>query len=81
MTARKTKVYYNSDRTRRMFYDPAYRLWTMLDIDEDGDQEGSVSYYARRKVAFERFESKNDLASCLLARNTSVVDIVRGTER
>ena len=46
------KAYYNSGRTKRMFYDNSIRFWTMLEIDLDGNQIVDAAYHASRRIAF-----------------------------
>ena len=46
------KAYYNSGRTKRMFYDNPIRFWTMLEIDLDGNQIGDAAYHVSRRIAF-----------------------------
>ncbi len=40
-------------RTRRIWYDPHLRFWTMQERDRRGNQVGDVEYTADRKLAFD----------------------------
>ena len=39
--------------TRRIWYDPGLRLWTMQERDRRGNQVGDVDYTPDRKTAFD----------------------------
>jgi hypothetical protein len=37
---------------RRVWYDRRQRLWTMLKLDANGDQQGDADYTSNRELAF-----------------------------
>ena len=51
------KAYTNAAKTKRMFYNPRIRLWTMLEIDVDGDEVCGIptQYFSDRRLAFKVF--------------------------
>ena len=44
------KTYHNTDRSRRAYYDPHLRMWTMLELDREGNQIGNAEYHKSRTV-------------------------------
>jgi len=45
------KVYEHGPR--RMWYDPHLRLWTIVTVDEGGNQIGDAEYENQRELAFQ----------------------------
>ena len=45
------KTYTSEDGFRETFYDHHIRLWTMIDLDDDGYQIGCADYTVDRKEA------------------------------
>jgi len=56
------KAYTNAAKSKRMFYNPRIRLWTMLEIDADGDEIWNIptQYFSDRRLAFKVFEHAID---------------------
>jgi hypothetical protein len=51
------KTYHNADQSKRLFYDPSIKSWTMLSLDTEGNQVGSADYCHNRSHAFEWLNS------------------------
>lgn len=47
------KTYENDGKSRRVWYDPCLRLWTLQCLDPAGYQVGEVEYAVTKSDAFE----------------------------
>ena len=46
------KTYHNASGTKRIFYNPHIRSWTLQNIDKDGNQIGDADFCHNRQTAF-----------------------------
>ena len=46
------KTHDNKTRSKRIWFDTHLRLWTLQNLDADGNQIGSVDYLTNRTNAF-----------------------------
>lgn len=53
------KAHYNKTKTKQIFFDTSLRLWTLQNLDEQGNQIESVEYEVNKKNAFDWLKEEN----------------------
>ena len=53
------KTYHNPERSRRAYYDPHLRMWTMIELDREGNQIGNAEYHVSRTTVFAWLKETN----------------------
>ena len=48
---RNNKTYYSKDKTRCAWYDSSIRIWTLLNLDKEGNQVGDAQYHSEKIFA------------------------------